>query len=480
VPRFLILVLDGLRPDFVRPEIMPNLCALKKRGSVVTGSRAQFPTHTRVNKVSFATGSTPHHHGVHFNKFYDPRISSERFIDIGLFEEVHGAEHRAPILTAPALGEVLAAAGKRFVLVHCGMPGAPWLLNYRGDRLGHQHISMSGYQFSTAEAAIAVETAMGPLPAAGGINLERSRFALRAFTDVLYPRFAPDVALIWSDEPDKSLHDDGLFGPKSQAAIKAADDLVGNAMEWWERTGQKDGVELIVLSDHGHAQRARQIDVKSAIRDSGLPVATDSAEPGRAVILPFGGLYLRDRNPALLERIALWLQEQEWCGPMFSDDLDGITGVLPGTFSKALVSIDHPRAPDLVFTTQREDGPEGKGICVDTGGGGGVWGSTHGGLHWSELRTVMVAAGPGFREGYESGVPGGMIDIVPTLLDRLGIQRPGSMAGRPLRDIYGDGGDQEDAAPAAETLSVSNGAYRQHLTLRRLARRNIVETGWRE
>ena len=47
---------------------MPNLSALKGRGGVVRDSRAQLPTQTRVNKVSFASGSTPRHHGVHFNK----------------------------------------------------------------------------------------------------------------------------------------------------------------------------------------------------------------------------------------------------------------------------------------------------------------------------------------------------------------------------------------------------------------------------
>ena len=55
----LLIILDGLRPDYVTPDLMPNLCALGKRGVVCEAHHSVFPTVTRVNSASVATGSTP-------------------------------------------------------------------------------------------------------------------------------------------------------------------------------------------------------------------------------------------------------------------------------------------------------------------------------------------------------------------------------------------------------------------------------------
>ena len=42
--RVLIVSFDGLRPDMVTPELMPNLTAFAKSGVWFTHSRATFPT----------------------------------------------------------------------------------------------------------------------------------------------------------------------------------------------------------------------------------------------------------------------------------------------------------------------------------------------------------------------------------------------------------------------------------------------------
>ena len=44
--RHLLIVLDGLRPDYVTPELMPNLHALGQRGVVMTRHHAVYPTVT--------------------------------------------------------------------------------------------------------------------------------------------------------------------------------------------------------------------------------------------------------------------------------------------------------------------------------------------------------------------------------------------------------------------------------------------------
>jgi hypothetical protein len=56
--RFVIIVLDGLRPDLVTPERMPNLAAFKDQAATLAGSRALYPSHTRVNKTGRSSAAS--------------------------------------------------------------------------------------------------------------------------------------------------------------------------------------------------------------------------------------------------------------------------------------------------------------------------------------------------------------------------------------------------------------------------------------
>ena len=60
----LVIVVDGLRPDYVTADLMPRLSRLGQRGIVFTAHHSVFPTVTRVNSSSFVTGSYPETHGL--------------------------------------------------------------------------------------------------------------------------------------------------------------------------------------------------------------------------------------------------------------------------------------------------------------------------------------------------------------------------------------------------------------------------------
>src|SRR4029077_16756525 len=62
--RALIIVVDGLRPDYVTPEAMPRLVRLGQRGTVFTAHHSVVPTVTRVNGSSLVTGAYPETHGI--------------------------------------------------------------------------------------------------------------------------------------------------------------------------------------------------------------------------------------------------------------------------------------------------------------------------------------------------------------------------------------------------------------------------------
>src|SRR5688500_14961781 len=73
----LVIVLDGLRRDYVTPELMPNLHRLGESGAVGEKHHSVFPTVTRVNAASIATGCYPAVHGLVHNKFYLPKVSPD-------------------------------------------------------------------------------------------------------------------------------------------------------------------------------------------------------------------------------------------------------------------------------------------------------------------------------------------------------------------------------------------------------------------
>ena len=69
----LLVIFDGLRPDYVTHEVMPNLYAFGQRGIVFTSHHSVFPTVTRVNTSSISTGSYPERHGLLGNSVFFPR-----------------------------------------------------------------------------------------------------------------------------------------------------------------------------------------------------------------------------------------------------------------------------------------------------------------------------------------------------------------------------------------------------------------------
>lgn len=67
------IVVDGLRPDSVTRAAMPRLYAMGQRGVWCDANHSVFPTVTRVNASSIATGSYPETHGLLGNTIYSEK-----------------------------------------------------------------------------------------------------------------------------------------------------------------------------------------------------------------------------------------------------------------------------------------------------------------------------------------------------------------------------------------------------------------------
>ena len=173
------------------------------------------------------------------------------------------------------------------------------------------------------------------------------------------------------------------------------------------------------------------------MRRAGFPPGD---QPGGVAVAPNGGaalLYVRDRSPDVVDRLATWLAEQPWAGALVGGSGDPrALGLLPGDAA----GIAGERAPDIALSLRWDSDPGANGFAGRSDATGGVPGQgTHGSGSPHDLRSILVAAGPSFRRGVASDLPSGNIDLAPTILALLGLTTGVPFDGRVLAEAFRDG-----------------------------------------
>src|SRR5438876_9815051 len=77
-----LIVWDGMRPDFVSEENTPALWKLARDGVTFRNHHAVYPSATMVNGTALVTGVYPGKNGIIANHVYRPDIDSDRAIDV--------------------------------------------------------------------------------------------------------------------------------------------------------------------------------------------------------------------------------------------------------------------------------------------------------------------------------------------------------------------------------------------------------------
>lgn len=485
---FLILGLDGLRMDMVTPELTPNLLRLASRGVFFKQHHAEFPTATRVNVASLVTGAHSGTHGVVNNSIFDPGIAADKPVDLGKFDVVEAADahYGGNLFGTPSLGEILAAHDQSMMAISSGTTGSNRLMHHKVKPFGGVVFSAHGlapcYPTSDAESILA---RFGAVPEAGTPDQARLAYITDVFIEHLFPLYQPRVTILWFSDPDKTYHYCGIGAPESLQSIQAADRCLGRIMEWVQHPSQEGRITLIVLSDHGQISIRQQLSVRHALEDIGVKAGHGCYGDGNVAVVPWsnGSIHLRNDHPELVQKIVEWMQHQPWCGSLFTTGKNAVEGIVPGTFARSLVGNDHPRSGDIVYVLRADDQPDAQGItggCYDDSQLS-VGGGTHGGLTEQELHNVCVAYGPDFKVGYESSIPSGTIDVMPTILHLLGYAIPSTVDGRVLSEALVRSGIEVGLAPTTSTYSTeASGPYTQHLTVTRVGATTYIDHGWVE
>jgi hypothetical protein len=471
--KVVVVVFDGLRPDMVTPERMPILAGFAGDGLWFREARSVFPSMTRVASSSISTGAPPALHGIVGNSFYDPDLTRDFVLDTSRAEDIALAESRlgGPLITAETLGDRLAAHGKRFAVVHSGSAGSTYAINPRAAANGHWTFSVMGRDATrTPRAVDEVVERFGALPPRTLPRFEETEYATRVFTELVLGEMEPDVALIWFNEPDTSFHYKFLASEETNAIVQAVDAAFGRILTAIKARPGADDIAIIAASDHGQISTSGVADMASLLTAAGHKAARGSSRSinGADITVTdgnMGEIRVVDGDMERRDQIARWLMQRDEIGMLFTPSDDPVLGTVDGTFSTALVGLDHARQPELVYvlrsgTEADAHGLPGLGLVT---GGVPVGGGMHGGLNRHELNTVLILGGA--ARGEQPGLskaPSGIIDIAPTILDLLGIPAPASMRGASLIAA----GTQEHPA-RIETFETGSSAFRQMFSLAR-------------
>ena len=462
----LLLVLDGLRPDYVTADLMPNLYALGQRGVVYTNHHAVYPTVTRVNAASISTGAYPERHGILGNSVFFPRVDATRFLDTAQRADLERiqADQDGVLLTATTLGEALEANGKTMLAVGAGTTGAAFLLNHKvsGGAIIHTEYALP----EQLHARVVAE--LGPPPPQAHPNDRRNRRAVEAFLKIGVPAVKPSVTAIWLSDPDTTAHALGMGHPTTVEALRRLDREIRNIQDGLAAAGLLDTCNIWVTSDHGFATHTGAANVAGVLKGFSGTLGTGSPR----IVNGGGAIYVRDGNRQIMSQIVRALQKTAGIGATFTRAAaaGSLSGWAEGTLSFDAARWSHARSGDILYSPDWTNDTNMHGVA-GTSASNGVAG--HGSSSPFEIHGTLIAAGPDIKQGVTVSVPSGNVDFAPTFLRALSIAVPPTMQGRPLLEAFRGAlaGPTPTVTQARHMARTADGSYAQ------TAHFSIVRTG---
>ena len=428
----LVMIVDGLRPDYVTSDLMPRLTSLGQRGVVFQAHHAVFPTVTRVNSSSITTGAYPESHGLMGNSIYIPKVDAARPLDTAARENLEAvAEVDGPLLTAPTLPQILQNSGRTVLVASAGSAGSAFLLS---PVAGTATIINTDFIFPSEWSARVVQR-FGPAPPAATPNAARNRYAVDAYLRMALEDLDPDVTFLWFGDPDATGHAHGIGSAITRKALQLVDAEIGRIEDALRSKGVLDRTNLLVTSDHGFSTHTGELRLGEVL----TPFSRRMTDGSRDIVNAGGSVHLRGSDgPSRLGAIVAELQQRPEVGAIFSRPRPngGSEGTVPGTLSFDVARWNHARSGDLLVSANWTHDANKAGYKGTTAQGG-VAG--HGTSSMYDIHNTLIASGPDFREQAVSAVPTANVDLAPTLLHLLGLPAAPTMTGRVIHEALRQG-----------------------------------------
>jgi len=484
----LVVVWDGLRPDFVTEANTPTLFKLAARGTFFQNNHSQPITSTEVNGTVLATGCFPAHSGLIANVEYRPALNPLKPMATENAQFIAQGDKltQGKYLKVATLAEIL-RGDKRLTAIAGTKPVV--LLLDRAPRADASDGSCCAnlYQGQTLplELSAKLNAEFGVFPAEADskkeANIKQDQWTTKVFLEKLCADKLPTFATLWMSEGDYAQHGSGLGSEAALAGLKNCDDCLAQVLKKLETLGVLGQTDVIVVSDHGFSTISKCIDIPDVLTKAGFNAAREYKEapkPGEIVVVGLGGtvlLYVANHDAETIKKLARFLQEQDFTTALFSRE------PVEGAFALKDVHLDSGDAPDLVLGLKwsADKSPLGvPGVITSEGLKRKPGQGNHASFSPFDVHNTLIAAGPDFKAGLVNKTPTGNIDLAPTVLAILGIKPPEAMDGRVLDEALVWGaptpGEPEPAALEAQSEH-EKFAWKQTLRLTKWQGRVYIE-----
>jgi predicted AlkP superfamily pyrophosphatase or phosphodiesterase len=472
-----VVVWDGMRPDFVSEQNTPALWKLAQSGVIFRNHHSIYPSATIVNGTAINTGVYPNRSGILANHDYRPAINPKSSVDvenarvIRKGDELSGGKY----IAVQTIAELIHNGGGKTAIATAKTVGL--LFDRHAESRSEQNIFAG--ESAPPEAVTEIVKTLGAFPVASQPS-QRDAWTTKALTDFLWEKELPAFSLLWLSEPDDTEHKTAPGAPPAIAAIKSSDDNLMRVLAALDRAHARSTTDIFVVSDHGFSTIARSIDIPKILRDAGFDVVTDFAsEPkaGQIMIVGNGGtvlFYVIGHAAAVTHRLVEFLQQTDFAGVIFTRER------VEGAFTLDQAKIDHEHAPDVEMSFHWNENKNQFGI---PGMMDGDWQreagkGTHATLSKFDMHNLLIAAGPDFQKGLTSDLPSGNVDLAPTICGILEME-PTAFDGRVLTEamLGNRTGSPARTEPIQATRKFPAGTWRQELKISRVGSTIYLDEG---
>jgi predicted AlkP superfamily pyrophosphatase or phosphodiesterase len=391
---------------------MPTIRALAAAGTRARLMKASTPTVTWPNHTTLVTGVNPARHGVVGNNYFDREAAKPvRLISDPLYDQdqivkvptIYDLAKEKRLKTAAVRWPATRNARSLDWTIPDMSPGKPMLIHTTPALL--EACAKAGIPFGWAETNAATEVTY-----------------TRILNMILHDQ-RPQLALLHIIEVDHVEHLKGPRTPEAYAAIKDADDRVGEV--WAElKRDFPDRATLFVVSDHGFSPIRRMLLPNVLLRQAGL-LGTNGTihtvgQGGAAMIYVLEKRHRKDLISQVRKALA---------------GLNGISRILGAEdFKKYGVANpkDDPHAPDMILFAEEgcvfSDTADGDLPFIEKPERGGSHGHDP---NLPDLHALFVGWGDGIKPGVKLGEISN-VDVAPTIAKLLGFSIPHA-EGKPLK-----------------------------------------------
>lgn len=460
-----VVVWDGMRPDFISREHTPTLYQLAQDGTLFQNHHPVYISTTEVNGTALNTGEHPEHSGIMANKEYRPQIDRLNSIATEEEESVRQGDlvSGGHFIAVPTLAEIIQGAG--FPTAITGTKSVTLLLDRTETRTSASAKAsvdfFKGDILPVSAMSMMVDANDGqPFPAKITFpNVAQDAWTTKGLTSGLWKNGVPKFSVLWMSDPDYTQHNNAPGSPEALGALESVDRDLATVLKTLEDKKLRDSTDVFVVSDHGFSTVERAVDVADLLQQAGFRTAkkfTDP-QPGDIMVVGLGGsvsLYVVGHDEAIIRKLVEFFQASDFAGVIFSRP------AIEGTFPLEQVRVATTNAPDVLVAMRwsaRTNVFGAPGLFAgDTNKKG-----AHGSLSPFDMHNTLVAAGPNFRRGFKDTLPTGNIDLAPTILWILGFTPPQAMDGRILSEAV-TGLKAPESKPVQQTLEAAHDGQNFH------------------